>query len=235
MSSSEPTPRELMEQCQGLVRSLALKVQRQLPPQVELDDLIAYGQLGLAEAANEYDSERGIQFSTYAYYRIRGAIYDGISKMSWISRSRYNRLRKQQMAEAVLAENALGPEASSADFAGTSEDNTRWLSQLAKRLAVVYLSSRSDEDGSQDDDPVDFKTPSPEEAMQRRELHEKLRLLIESLPSDAGQLIRATYFNGLSQQQAAEQLGVSKSWASRLHAKTLDRLARGLQQMGLAE
>lgn len=232
MSQRAPTPRELMEQCQGLVRSLALKIHRQLPPQVELDDLIAYGQLGLAEAAAEFDPERGIQFSTYSYYRIRGAIFDGLSKMSWISRSRYNRLRKQQQAEQVLAEDALGSDASCSQ---SVEDDSRWLSQLAKRLAVVYLASRRDDDDSPDDDPVDGKTPSAEEALQRRELHEKLRLLIESLPSDAGHLIRATYFEGLTQQQAAEQLGVSKSWASRLHAKTLDRLARGLQQMGLAE
>ena len=233
MNSGGSTPRELMEQCQGLVRSLALKIHRQLPPQVELDDLISYGQLGLAEAAAEFDESRGIQFSTYAYYRIRGAIFDGLSKMSWISRSRYNRLRKQQLSDQVLAEDSLGPDASTSQSA---EDDSRWLSQLAKRLAVVYLASRHDDDeGGGDSDPVDCKTPTGEEVMQRRELHEKLRLLIESLPSDAGQLIRSTYFEGLSQQQAAEKLGVSKSWASRLHSKTLERLARGLQQMGLAD
>jgi RNA polymerase sigma factor FliA len=232
MSQGDPTPRELMEQCQGLVRALALKIHRQVPPQVELDDLIAYGQLGLAEAAAEYDPDRGIQFSTYSYYRIRGAIFDGLSKMSWISRSRYNRLRKQQLAEQVLAEDALGPDAAGGH---TVEEDSRWLSQLAKRLAVVYLASRRDDDEGGDDEPVDGKTPTAEEVLERREIHEKLRLLIESLPSDAGQLIRCTYFEGMSQQQAAEQLGVSKSWASRLHAKTLDRLARGLQQMGLAD
>lgn len=233
MSSAAPTPRELMEQCQGLVRSLALKIHRQLPPQVELDDLISYGQLGLAEAASEFDHDRGIQFSTYAYYRIRGAIFDGLSKMSWISRSRYNRLRKQQLDDQLLAEDALGPDASTSQ---SVEDDSRWLSQLAKRLAVVYLASRRDDDeGGGDDEPVDCRTPTGEEVMQRRELHEKLRVLIESLPSDAGQLIRWTYFEGLSQQEAAQKLGVSKSWASRLHSKTLDRLGRGLQQMGLAD
>ena len=233
MSEGAPTPRELMEQCQGLVRSLALKIHKQVPPQVELDDLIAYGQLGLAEAANEYDPERGIQFSTYSYYRIRGAIFDGLSKMSWISRSRYNRIRKQQqLADQALAENALGPDAGSSQ---STEDDTRWLSQLAKRLAVVYLSSRSDDDDSGDDDPTDTNTPTGEEVLQRRELNEKLKTLIQSLPSDAGQLIRAMYFDDKSQQEAADALGVSKSWASRLHAKTLDRLARGLQQMGVVD
>jgi RNA polymerase sigma factor for flagellar operon FliA len=132
MSEGAPTPSELMEQCQGLVRSLALKIHRQVPPQVELDDLIAYGQLGLAEAAVEYDHERGIQFSTYSYYRIRGAIFDGLSKMSWISRSRYNRLRKQQQAEQVLAEDALGADASSSQ---SLEEDSRWLSQLANNPA----------------------------------------------------------------------------------------------------
>ena len=233
MTQGAPTPRELMEQCQGLVRSLALKIHRQVPPQVDLDDLIAYGQLGLAEAANEYDPDRGIQFSTYAYYRIRGQIFDGLSKMSWISRSRYNRIRKQQLAEQALAEDSLGDDA--AATSQSAEEDSRWLSQLAKRLAVVYLSSRSAEDDASDDDPVDSAAPTAEEVLQRRELHEKLKLLIEALPADAGQLIRATYFEDKTQQEAANELGVSKSWASRLHAKTLDRLARGLQQMGLVE
>ncbi len=87
---------------QALVRSLALRVYRNVPVRVELDDLIAYGEVGLAEAARDFKAERGNQFSTYAYYRIRGAIYDGLAKMTWTSRARYRKMRYESMANDVL-------------------------------------------------------------------------------------------------------------------------------------
>ena len=92
----------LIEECQGLVRSLALRVQKSLPRHFELDDLISYGQVGLAEAARDFDPTRGGQFTTFAYYRIRGAIYDGISKMAWVNRAQYRRVKHQQMADDLL-------------------------------------------------------------------------------------------------------------------------------------
>jgi RNA polymerase sigma factor for flagellar operon FliA len=59
-----------------------------------------------------------------------------------------------------------------------------------------------------------------------------LRELIDALPSDSGSLIRGAYFEGLTLKQAGERIGVSKAWASRLHAKTLQRLARALRLLG---
>src|SRR5437867_7017327 len=82
----EPEIQVLIEGCQGLVRSLAWKIHRKLPPHVELDDLIAFGQLGLVQAARDYDPSKGSKFITYAYYRIRGSIFDGLSKMAWFNR-----------------------------------------------------------------------------------------------------------------------------------------------------
>ena len=73
------------------MRSLASRIHHKLPPYVDLEDLVAYGQMGLAEAARDFDPARGTQFSTFAYYRIRGAIYDGLAKMSWFSRVEYGR------------------------------------------------------------------------------------------------------------------------------------------------
>ena len=68
-----------------------------------------------------------------------------------------------------------------------------------------------------------------------REICSKLHELIDSLPQEAGQLIRAAYFEGLTLQEAGQRLGIGKSWASRLHAKTLQRLGRSLRLMGVAD
>ena len=92
----------MISEGRALVRSLALRIYRGLPVKVDLEDLIAYGELGLAEAARDFDPDQGNQFSTFAYYRIRGAIYDGVAKMTWTSRARYRRMRYEQMANQVL-------------------------------------------------------------------------------------------------------------------------------------
>ena len=73
----------LVEQYRSFVTALAKKILRSLPSFVELEDLEGYGQIGLIEASRRFDPTRGVQFKTFAYYRIRGAIYDGIRKMAW--------------------------------------------------------------------------------------------------------------------------------------------------------
>ncbi len=114
MTVSQQASEQLIDRYQDLVRSIAVSVRRKAPKNIELEDLIAYGQVGLVQAARDFDPQRGNTFSTYAYYRIRGAIYDGLSKLSWTSRARYNRLRYQQMANEVACEHY-------ADEAGTEE------------------------------------------------------------------------------------------------------------------
>ena len=63
------------------VRSIARKILRTLSSCIELDDLISYGMMGLLEAAERYDPKKGVSFTTFSYYRIKGAIYDGLRGM----------------------------------------------------------------------------------------------------------------------------------------------------------
>ena len=65
-----------------------------------------------------------------------------------------------------------------------------------------------------------------------REISEKLRQTVDQLPPAERRLIRTIYFEGATLQQAADQLGISKSWASRMHAKVLEQMARTLRRLG---
>jgi RNA polymerase sigma factor for flagellar operon FliA len=228
-------PRELIEGSQGLVRSLASKIHRTLPPYVELDDLIAYGQVGLAEAARDFEPDRGTQFSTFAYYRIRGAIYDGLAKMTWFSRSQYKQIRLEQMANATLgAEHEAEAESPEAD-SGSLEEQVRWFRRVTRSLSVVYLATQVESpEGLGAGDVEDVKAATPPAAAAAREARQKLVQLIDALPEQEKYLIRAVYYEGQTLQEAARSLGISKSWASRVHAKTLGRLGRSLQMVGVA-
>ena len=230
MSTPCKSKDRLIDECQGLVHSLAKQIHRKLPPHISIEDLTAYGQLGLVEAAAEFDDSRGRRFSTYAYYRVRGAIYDGLSKMSWISRSQYGKLKNQQMATEVLRQDSEGKKPSGD---GTLEDDMRWFVDVSRALAVVYLATAREDGGKAGILLEDESSPEPQSEAINREMHMKLRGLVDGLPEEAASLIRATYFEGLTLKEAGERLGISKSWASRLHKRTLLRLASSLRSMDL--
>ena len=75
---------QLIEQYGSFVRSIARQVKKSVSPRIELDDLIAYGMTGLLEAGERFDAKQGANFTTFSYYRIRGAIYDGLRGMGWV-------------------------------------------------------------------------------------------------------------------------------------------------------
>jgi RNA polymerase sigma factor for flagellar operon FliA len=225
------TTQELIAGCQGLVRSLAWKIHCKLPKHVDLDDLVSYGQVGLAEAARDYQEGRG-QFTTFAYHRVRGAILDGLAKMRWFNRADYARGKYEEMAHSVLQPDEDQPQA-----AGESlEEDVTWLKNVGSALATVYLFCRTKDEQSDAAGAVeDHHTASPPAALLKREVYEKLHQLVNSLPRDAAALIRGAYFEGLSLKEAGERIGISKAWASRLHAKTLVQLARQLEELQLVD
>jgi RNA polymerase sigma factor for flagellar operon FliA len=229
MTSPAKTPQELIAACQGLVRSLAWKIHCKLPRHIDLEDLVAYGQVGLAEAARDFDPSRGGQFTTYAYYRVRGAIFDGLGKMSWFDRADYARGRYEAMADEVLALEGRDGTSSSLD------GDVRWLQDVSGTLSMVYLCSQASDDDREGSGGaagvVDRSAPSPPATAIANETARKLRELIDALPTDAATLIKAAYFEGLSLKEAGERLGISKAWASRLHAKALGQLARALTRL----
>src|SRR5262245_39900363 len=83
----------LVEEHLPFVRSIAAKLKEQLPREIEFDDLVSYGLRGLLEAAKRFDRDHGTAFRTYAYYRIKGAMFDGLRSMGWLPRGEYARLR----------------------------------------------------------------------------------------------------------------------------------------------
>jgi RNA polymerase sigma factor FliA len=232
MTELPKTPQQLMASCQGLVRSIAWTIHRKLPSRIDLDDLVSYGQVGLAEAARDFDHERGGQFTTFAYYRVRGAILDGLAKMNWFNRSDFHRGRYERLAHDVLDDQQpVEGGTASAPVA----DDVRWFKGVASTLAVVYLCTQRPGEESGEAALADPAASSPAAVAMQRETDHKLHQLVDKLPADAASLIKATYFEGLTLKEAGARLGISKAWASRLHAKALAMLARSLRLAQVAE
>jgi len=219
-----------IEQCQGLVRALAVQIHHKLPATIELDDLVAYGELGLVEAARSFDPGQGCQFSTYAYYRIRGSIYDGAAKMSWGLRD--DAQDAPPAPEPEGAARTADREPMRLPHGGEAPPPTR-RREGRRSAAVVSLSQPAGEGlDALPDALVDLLQPGPSAEAIASEIRDKLQQLIDTLPQAAAELIRATYFEGLTLEEAGHRLGLSKSWASRVRAQALRTLARALAGWG---
>lgn len=222
---------QLIEQGQPLVISLASRIRRKIPVRIEMDDLIAYGEIGLAESARDFDPTKGASFTTYAYYRVRGAIYDGVSKMSWSSRARYRRHRFDQLSSEYLASQS---QESTDRGESTLEGDAKWFRDTTDKLAVIFFGSIDQGQGDS------FSASLEDHAMQaspsiaaQREIVKKLHDMVDTLPNIEEKLIRLVYFEGATLQEAGDSLGISKSWASRLHTRALEHLASSLRKLGV--
>lgn len=225
-----PTVEELTAQCQGLVRMIAQRVYAKVPRHlVDFDDLVSYGQVGLFEAAKNFDSSRGVKFSTFAYFRIRGAIYDGLALMAWFRRS----TRRRQLSYEQHTNELLEEEVDDAGGPHSLSDEARWLRDITASLGLCHVIC--DGSGQYLQQAVASSEDSPNGASSRHELRDRLQHLIDGLPGQEGRLIRAAYYEGLSLTEAAREIGVSKSWASRMHSRTLKRLANLLRAEGITK
>ncbi len=211
------------------VRAIAARIKDQLPREIEFDDLVAYGTQGLLEAAERYDGKHGASFTTFAYYRVRGAIFDGLRSLGWLPRGEYARARFEERAAAYLA-NLADREAGADAYADGAEhaleDEVRDLANALGGVAAVFVTSLDlDDETSMRDD-----APHPQERLEQREVETTLRGVLSGLPEKERRLIEMYYFEEKTLEEAGSALGLSKSWASRLHARAVDLLKAGLEQ-----
>jgi RNA polymerase sigma factor for flagellar operon FliA len=216
----------LVEENLDLVRSIAGKLTRSLGRTLDLDELEAYGAKGLVEAASRFDSKQGVAFSTFAYYRIRGAMLDGLRSMGWYSRSDYARYRAEARANEYLR-NLAEREGAGASPAGQARDAAETLAEIAEILssvATVHITSLEAAACVTDE-----RLPPPDQQLERLHLQARTRRALEKLPERERRLLQLHYFEDRNLEVASAELGLSKSWGCRLHARAVDRLRKVLE------
>jgi len=217
---------ELILRYQGFVRTIAHTAWKSTLGNVDLEDLISYGQIGLLQAARSYDVASGTDFSTFAFYRVRGAIFDGYASMQWLSRAQYRRICRQQLVDEVIERQEHN--SNKGDRSDCAND-AAWSAEVVGKLIIVQLALEAADGEYSDRQLADSAAASPSEAMVQSELQAAVRNAVRELPSDERQLISSVYFDGKTLTEAAKQAGKSKSWASRLHDRALQRLLRYFQ------
>ncbi|MBO6937286.1 MAG: sigma-70 family RNA polymerase sigma factor [Deltaproteobacteria bacterium] len=219
----EQSDADFVEEYRPLVASIAQKIRARFELRAEMDDLMAYGFAGLLEARRRYDPTRGVQFNSFAYYRIRGAIIDGVRDGGFLSRRAYKQLKAAEAAlyvgESIGEARAADPKAR-ADKEKTAETLRDAITKLSASWTMAAL-GQSEEEQTKDD---------PEEALLSQEMKERVRKIVPTLPERERLLVEGFYFQGRRFDHVAEELGISKSWASRLHHKALGRIRDALAE-----
>jgi RNA polymerase sigma factor for flagellar operon FliA len=208
----------------GFVRTIALKVKAELDLRCDVDDLLAYGFQGLVEARGRFSEDRNVKFTTFAYYRVRGAIIDGVRKMAYMSAHAHHLRKTAAAADWVLEE--LGEARATDEAAGKAAQAEQTLAQmddvLGKLTASFVIAAVGQDDESQRD--------SPEERLLSKEATERVRRALEVLPEREKVVVVGMYFENRSLDDIGAQLGVSRSWACRIHTRGLKLMREALEK-----
>lgn len=215
----------VLEKYGPYVRSLAATVRKQFNAHLELDELVAYGQVGLLEAADRFDAKVGANFLTFAHYRIKGAIFDGLRKMGVLKGADARAAYQGERATAYLG-NLSDREQGGGSRGGTLDDDVRDISSAVTGLAVLFATAMDASDGMQ----IADETLPADQRLEMEQLKTRVRAAIEQLPDKEKKLLQGYYFQGKTLEEAGAEIGQSKSWASRLHARAIEELKKVLSE-----
>jgi len=213
MSYSETSASEMIESCRGLVRKLATETRRRYGLQVEIEELEAAGFEGLIQAQSAFEPSRGVAFSTFAYYRIRGAILDNCRRLGLIKRRLKSQILFEQAANEVLEQAA-----SSAPHVVTQPATADWIAGAFDDMAVVFAMAED-----RVPEPVSPER-GPDVNAETRQLQRRLERHLDDLSKEERKVIVGYYLEGRLLTDIAREMGVSKSWASRVHTRALKKL-----------
>lgn len=212
-----------------LVRRLAHHMIAKLPANVEVDDLIQVGMIGLAEALSRYEASQGVQFETFATQRIRGAMIDELREGDWMSRG--GRKSQKEIEQAVRKlEHVLGRSPMESEIAaqlGLSLDDYQGLLGKVRGTQLVYLEDMArgndDEEGFLDRYAGDSNA-DPLHLLRDQRIRQSLVKAIQSLPEREQYIMSMYYEHDMNLKEIAKVLDVTESRICQLHSQSVARL-----------
>lgn len=218
----------LFHQHVPLVRRIAHHMIAKLPPNVELDDLIQVGMIGLNDALSRYEVAQGVQFETFASQRIRGAMLDELRESDWMSRS--SRKSQKDIEHALhRVEQRLGRSPIESEIAaelGMSLEDYQALLSKVRGTQLVYLEDfhHDDEDEGFLDRHVADEGADPMAVLRDQRLRASLVEAIKALPEREQYIMGMYYEHDMNLKEIAAVLGVTESRVCQLHSQAIARL-----------
>jgi RNA polymerase sigma factor for flagellar operon FliA len=234
-SAVKPDRDRLLEENLHIVKIIAYQVAMNLPPHIDVNDLMSAGTIGLLEAIDRFDVSKGVQFNTYASIRVRGAIMDELRSMDWMTRSMRDKSNQLEKAYSEV-EKRTGRPAETDEVAGylgiTIDELYSVLSEVCA-LSVLNL----EDIGVHHEDGMDIleciKDPEGKDPMAVARLNEIKRRVteaVESLPDKERLIVSLYYYDELTLKEIGKVLDITESRVCQLHSQTMLRLKSRLKK-----
>ena len=223
----------LLKQYSPLVRRLAHQMIAKLPANVELDDLIQVGMIGLSDAMTRFDTAHGVQFETFATQRIRGAMLDELRGNDWMSRGDRRQQRSIETAVRKL-EQLNGRAPSESEIAKQMELSLTEYQELLGKVRgtqLIYLEDMTGDEGDDDflDRHVVDNDANPLARLQDLRMREALVEAIKN-PPEREQFVMSMYYeHDMNLKEIAVVLKVTESRVCQLHSQSIARLRSKLR------
>ena len=225
---------ELLRQYSPLVRRLAHQMIAKLPANVEIDDLIQVGMMGLSDALARFDVSQGVQFETFATQRIRGAMLDELRGSDWMSRGDR---RHQRAIEAAVhkLEQRLGRAPNESEIAremGLKLQEYQELLGKVRGTQLVYLEDMAGDEGDEDflDRHMVDVEANPLGRLSDHRMRQALVAAIEALPEREQYVMSMYYEHDMNLKEIAAVLGVTESRVCQLHSQSIARLRTKMRE-----
>ncbi len=211
------------------VRYIARRIHERLPRHVPFEDLVHAGVLGLIDALGKYDQSKHVQFSSYAKFRIRGAILDSLRELDWSPRELRRKGRQVEQAHNQLSIR-LGHTPTENDLAhelGIQLDELQALLSELNTLEIGSLRVESPQTGAEEDLAASVPAKlddTPFSQCLRSEMKELLGQAIGELPEKEQRVLSLYYFEELTMKEVGAVLGIGESRVSQIHSLAMVRL-----------
>ncbi len=206
-----------------------------LPRNVSRDDLSSHGVMGLIDAIEKFEPSRGWQFETYASWRIRGAIIDGLRQNDWVPRSVREKAKKLEEAYQILEQQHLRS-VTDDEISSYLGVNDAELQQMFQDVAITTICSLEDRIKDEEAETrlqllIDHKAHKPEDAVHHVYLRDELANAIDKLTDKERTVVSLLYYEDLSLTEIAEVMSLTPSRISQLHSKAMLRLRGSLNRV----
>jgi RNA polymerase sigma factor FliA len=229
------TPDAVLEEFQPLVRAIAAHLSKSLPASVEFEDLVQWGQVGLLHAVSRYADNRNVKFATYAKFRIRGAMLDGLRELDWAPRHARAETRRRDAARARLETGNGRPptESELAQELGMTLEQYRERQMQAPPQLVSMNRSKAVEGESDWDRPAE--QPTPLDFAMSGQLTERLGAAMALLSERDRVVLHSYFWDSKTMAEIAVQLGVNESRVCQLRKRAMERLKVLLRDEGIRD
>lgn len=233
-SISDSDKEDLIKSYLPLVKKVVHRLSGRLPKDVDVREMLNSGIIGLVDALEKYDPRHDTNFSTYAQFRIRGAILDSFRSQDWLPRSLRFKSHKIELAYRRI-EQKLGRPATDEEVAadlGISVDELQKL--LGEVGSIVMLSFEElgfghGEERFHADEWLPSKAQDPLHRLMGSEKISLIARALDRLPEKERLVISLYFYEELNLKEIGEILGVTESRASQIRSRALIRLKNFLR------